>query len=143
MKSAAPLLSRHLAGLPLTHPEGLPQQIHDHPLINEPHLFPRRNLGPSFSTSCCPSIRRSLAFSRPKCFRRFASATSKFPYLEAHRKKVWSEIHRRRHRFGAFAPASCSVNGWMICSSPKRLFLVSSSAFDRGRFHRMNGLAYE
>jgi len=66
------------------------------------------------------SSRFSLAFSSSSTFRRFASDTSRPPYLAFQLYSVASDIPYFRQSSAALAPASCSRKTPMICSSVKR-----------------------
>src|SRR5205085_4460987 len=88
-------------------------------------FFPSRSLSAALSSIDSASSLFKRRFSSSSALRRRASETSRPPYLDFHLYSVALEIPWRRHTSSVFAPASCSRNSPMICSSLNRLPFIA------------------
>src|ERR1700760_4690697 len=91
------------------------------------HFFARSSRSAAASSICSAESFFSLAFSSSSCLSRLTSETSMPPYLAFQLYSVASETPCLRARSAVFAPASCSFNTPMICSSVNRARFISPS----------------
>src|SRR6202047_1651952 len=120
------------AGVSLTQPGALHHPAPRHSLRRRLQtFFPSRSLSAALSSIDSASSLFKRRFSSSSALRRRASQTSRPPYFDFHLYSVALEIPWRRHTSSVFAPASCSRNTPMICSSLKRLPFIARLLFSR------------
>src|SRR5580693_926232 len=130
---AGPIGGDDGAGSPLAHLEHRPKMSDSLALYGGPyHFFPRSSRRAEASSIDSASSFFSLPFSSSSARSRLASETSIPPNLAFQLYSVASDIPYFRQSSPAFAPASCSRNTAMICSSVNLLRFIGPSLVQAG-----------
>src|SRR3984893_17528653 len=132
---AGPIGGDDGAGPPLAHLEHRPKMSDSLALYGGPYpFFPRSSRRAEASSIDSASSFFSLPFSSSSARSRLASETSIPPNLAFQLYSVASDIPYFRQSSPAFAPASCSRNTAMICSSVNLLRFIGPSLVQAGLY---------